>query len=154
MTNKWIQTTQEGREWKRRYDREHYQEQKPVRSARSFLRRRNKRAWLLVDAARRRARLDVIAYDLDGRQADLQRRIDAGFCELTGIPFNLDGGRTYDSPSLDRINPKKGYIYDNIRVICDLMNRALSDWGEGPVRIVAEAYMSSLRKRRSSSELI
>jgi hypothetical protein len=150
VTNVWTQTTKEGREWKRKYDQDHYQQQREERRVRAIGRRRNKRAWLLVDAARRRARIGGLSFDLDEHRQELQERIDAGFCEVTGIPFNLDGGRTYDSPSLDRINPRRGYTYDNVRMVCDLMNRAMSDWGEEPVRIVMSKWLSSCQSPQSS----
>ena len=44
----------------------------------------------------------------------LQRVIDGGACEVTGAAFRLDGGRTADSPSLDRIIPALGYVRGNV----------------------------------------
>ena len=31
------------------------------------------------------------------------------------------------SPSLDRIIPKKGYVYDNLVIVSDIVNRLKSD---------------------------
>ncbi len=35
-------------------------------------------------------------------------------CPLLGDPFDMSGKRTDFSPSLDRINPKKGYVPGNV----------------------------------------
>ena len=99
------------------------------------------RAQVLVRHAKRRAEKSGIPFDLDDHRNQLQERIDAGHCELTGIPFTTDIPRSYDSPSLDRIDPDKGYLYSNIRVICLLMNQALGHWGEKPLRQVMEHWL-------------
>lgn len=99
------------------------------REYQSKYRRRN-RARDLIRHARTRADRKSIECDLLEHLQDVQARIDAGVCELTGVPFNLGEGRTFDSPSIDRIDPTRGYTYDNIRIICHAMNSALGDWGE------------------------
>lgn len=38
-------------------------------------------------------------------------------CPLLGHPFNLDGGRSPFSPSLDRIDPTKGYVKGNVWIV-------------------------------------
>lgn len=58
--------------------------------------REKKRGFALVNMARYRARLKGIPFDLD--PLDIQARIDRGTCEVTGLPFNLEGGKTWDSP--------------------------------------------------------
>lgn len=108
-------------------------------------RRLMNRGHALVKAAGRRSARVGIPFDLDGHIADIQDRIDAGFCELTGIPFNLAGGRTFDSPSIDRIIPSEGYVYSNVRIICDGMNTALGNWGE---EILYAAVTSWIDKRK------
>lgn len=151
MSNIWIQTTEEGRAWKREYDRVNYGKQKDVRLARSLKRRNAKRAWLLVDSARARAKLRNLPFDLEGYQPELQRRMDLGVCEFSGIPLRLTGGRTFDSPSLDRIVPSLGYTRGNVRIVCDIVNRALNDYGEEVLFLVME---SALRKLKNSSKPI
>lgn len=50
-----------------------------------------------------------------------------GFCEITGIPMrkgkdpNKNGPR-FDSPSIDRIDPKIGYLQDNCRFVLFCVN--------------------------------
>ena len=117
-------------------------------------RKMEKRAQCAIAHARIRARRRGLPFDLDQHADEIQARIDAGRCEMTGLPFNLHGGRTWDSPSIDRIVPAEGYVIGNIRVILHAMNAALGDWGESVLRQVVEAWTatpSSRKSRRSSS---
>lgn len=46
-------------------------------------------------------------------------------CPILGIELNINSGKPgayTNSPSLDRINPLKGYTKDNIQVISQLAN--------------------------------
>lgn len=67
-------------------------------------------------------------------------KLKAGKCEMTGLPFDLNGGPY--GPSIDRIDSKKGYTEDNCRVIVWWLNRALYVWGDEVFRAVASAYIS------------
>ena len=93
-------------------------------------RRLEKRAKVLVATVRTRARKRGLEFDLDEHVQDLQRRVDMGVCEVTGQPFDLSPGRKYNSPSLDRIDPSKGYTHRNVRIVLNLVNAAMGDWGE------------------------
>lgn len=108
-----------------------------------------KRAQCLVSHARIRSARKGIAFDLDIHVDDLQRRIDAGFCELTGLPFNLSGGRTWDGPSLDRIVPADGYVIGNVRVVCYAVNSALGDWGLDVLLKIAGSLVAMQSCRKS-----
>jgi hypothetical protein len=79
-------------------------------------------------------------------QGDIQRRIDAGACEITGTSFDLSAGKKFNSPSIDRIDPSRGYEPDNIRIVCFAMNAAMGEWGEEPVWRMFKNW-----SRRSSS---
>lgn len=113
-------------------------------------RRIQKRAMCLIAGARVRARRHGAVFDLDPHVTSIQRRIDAGSCELSGTPFDLSPGRTFASPSLDRINPSRGYVYANIRVICHAMNTALGDWGEVALATVIEGWLQNAPSTRGS----
>lgn len=106
----------------------------------SYQRRTIYRAKALVYLCKQRAAKKRVPFDLDQHAKALQSRIDAGFCELTGIPFRLDLSRSFDSPSLDRIVPELGYTYANVRVVCYAMNCALGTWGEAPLLLMLEAW--------------
>lgn len=42
-------------------------------------------------------------------------------CPILGVLLTWEGSR-WDSPSLDRVDPAKGYVSGNVRVISDLAN--------------------------------
>lgn len=104
-------------------------------------RRMDRRAQVLISNARIRAKRKGLDFDLDQHVDTIQKRIDRGHCEVTGFPFNLEGGRTFDSPSLDRINPKKGYVFTNVRVVIHLANVAMGDWGDKVLKAVMENWL-------------
>jgi hypothetical protein len=96
----------------------------------------------MVNTARHRAAKLGVPFDLDKHINELQDRIDIGICELTGIPLSRDAtGRRYDAPSLDRIIPENGYVYDNVRIICLLANCGLGPWGEEAFRKVVQSWL-------------
>lgn len=110
--------------------------------ARAAKRRIEKRAMCLIAAARVRSRKRGIEFALDGFATELQRRIDNGHCELSGVAFDMSPGRKPTSPSLDRRDPTRGYVPDNVRVICHALNTALGDWGEGPLAEIVTAWLT------------
>lgn len=111
------------------------------RAASEERRRMERRAMTLIASARVRAKKRGLAFDLDQHVEDIQARIDRGRCEVTGYPFNLSGGRTFDSPSLDRINPAEGYTHGNVRIVLHMVNAAMGDWGVAKLREVMEAWL-------------
>lgn len=125
-----------GAEWRAK-NRAHLMEK-------SRLRRLNQRAMCLVAAARIRARKKGIAFSLSSEETDrLQAVIDRGVCELSGVPFTLEGSRSATSPSLDRIIPYLGYIDGNVRVICHALNAGMGDWGEQELRRIVETWLGN-----------
>lgn len=80
-----------------------------------------------------RAKRGGLAFDLD--PAWFKEKVEAGICELSGLPFDLRGrkglGSRYpNAPSVDRINPKGGYTKDNCRMILWWLNRCFADLGQ------------------------
>jgi hypothetical protein len=100
------------------------------------------RGRLLIAEARRRCKKRGLAFDLHGHESVIEERVQRGVCEMTGLPFDFHNqGTGWNSPSLDRIDPRKGYIYSNIRVICFGMNAAMGSWGELVLRNMLEAWL-------------
>ena len=69
----------------------------------------------------------------------LINKIDAGFCELTKLPFTLDKASSLHNPfgpSLDRIDNKKGYTVENVRIVLWCVNRSLGEDGLETMRPV------------------
>jgi hypothetical protein len=74
----------------------------------------------------------------------IARRIRAGKCELTGVPFVLERKSPY-MPSLDRIDSSKFYTADNCRVILLILNLAKRDWPEDVFQAAFLAAADGLR---------
>jgi len=111
--------------------------------ARSRQRRIAKRAMCLVAAARIRARRKGVAFSITPADiVRLQATIDRGVCELSGVPFRLEGPRSAISPSLDRIKPALGYVSGNVRVVCHALNAGMGDWGEAELRRIVTAWIA------------
>lgn len=65
------------------------------------------------------------------------------FCPILGIPIVINEGNhqpTDNSPSVDRIDSKKGYIKGNIRIISNRANRIKADATIEELRKVLEDY--------------
>lgn len=105
--------------------------------------RANKRALVLLMSARARCRKrGTITYKISAAEHKrLQRVIESGFCEVTGLPFNMNTNKPeWDSPTLDRIKPQMGYVDGNVRVVIFAINAALGFWGEETFERVARSY--------------
>lgn len=96
--------------------------------------RTNAREWrrrnpecILVHSAKRRAKEKGIVFELTTENCP---RVPE-FCPILGIKLEMrpDGvkGPWNASPTLDRIDPNKGYTVDNVRVISFQANRMKSD---------------------------
>ena len=64
-----------------------------------------------------------------------------GKCQFSGLSLSDGSARSPRSPSIDRIDPTKGYVSGNVRIVCLIANVALSDWGEGPLNELCGALM-------------
>lgn len=89
----------------------------------------------VLHRAKKNARTRRIPFDLTREQfVEIVKRAN-GRCEVTGIAFELDirpgSARRPFAPSLDRIQSAGQYTAANCRLVCGIVNAALSDWGEG-----------------------
>ena len=121
--NRWVRTT---KPWdsdeKRQYQRDV----------------RNKRRGLsLTTDAKQRAKSKGIPFSLEWR--NIQKRIDAGICEVTGIPFDLMTPKSWNAPSIDQIIPGMGYTPENVRVILLALNTMANNWGFSKILEIADA---------------
>ena len=89
-------------------------------------------AQALVRGAKKRADKRGLPFDLGDHMQDIARRLDAGICELSGLPFDFNGtrGAGWANPSIDRINNLEGYVHSNVRLILHGLNTAIGAWGE------------------------
>jgi hypothetical protein len=99
---------------------------------------------LMLNYARDRALEQDVPFDLD--HEFLLPKLEAGVCELTGLPFERirPGGRKTHpfGPSLDRKNRDLGYVKSNTRLVCCALNTAFADWGEEVWLILARALVA------------
>lgn len=106
------------------------------------------RAASLVRAIQKRCRRERIPFALTPEW--LTAKLEAGHCELTGIPFVFPVKNSLRAdpyaPSVDRINPKNGYVPDNCRVVLFSVNLAISDWGLDVTLHICEALLSRHRR--------
>ena len=60
-------------------------------------------------------------------------------CPVLGVAITPGAKRAATSPSLDRILPMRGYVPDNVRVICDHANRLKGDRSLDELKGLAES---------------
>jgi hypothetical protein len=98
----------------------------------------------LIHVARARAKKKRLAFNLCGCRKEICAILDRGNCEITRLEFHLGGGRRrWNSPSIDRIDPGKGYVWGNVRVVCWMTNAAMGDWGEAVALEVMRVWLDS-----------
>lgn len=102
------------------------------------------RASRLLTWVRTRAAKTGKEFDLDVEW--IAERMGAGICEASGIALELQLakiGRIHPwGPSVDRIDPSKGYTKDNCQIVCWAYNMAKSDWDHETVKRLAIAIAS------------
>lgn len=110
---------------------------------REYLRRRRlgEPAKELWSRARKRAQKRGVPFSIQSDGLVVPKR-----CPVVGIPLVVGGGRSANSPSLDRIDPSKGYIEGNVRVICDYANRLKSNLSLAELAFQSEFGTEKLRR--------
>lgn len=102
----------------------------------------------LISSAKRRSVSKKLNVDIDYEWAENNFLNQNGSCLLTGIPFdlisNLNRIGRYNpfAPSLDRIDPGKGYTKNNTRIVCNAINIALNNWGDDFFAQLAKAFLN------------
>lgn len=78
----------------------------------------------------------------------VEKKLAAGICEQTGIPFSLKrghtdpiNGRNKYFPSIDRIDSSFGYTETNCQMVCTIYNIAKADWTNIDVLEMAKALI-------------
>ena len=109
---------------------------------RGYLKRRRiaRPVAAMVERARSRARRRGIHFELAVADIEMPSR-----CPVLGIPLRLQGVRSAQSPSLDRLDPGRGYVRGNVRVISDRANRLKGDRSLHQVRELASRARQELR---------
>ena len=107
------------------------------------IRRRNRPAWVaknreknMLFAARRRAKESGKECTISASDIHIPKR-----CPVLGIRLAFGGPRD-NTPSLDRINPSKGYIPGNVQVVSQRVNRCKSDLTKREMLALGRALIS------------
>jgi len=104
-----------------------------------------------VSAAKQRAIKARVPFSIDTEFVLSLWNKQHGLCAVSGLPMRADdtpkkgSSRSPYRPSLDRINPQKGYVPGNVRLVLTLVNVALCDWGEKAFRQVCIAIARNLK---------
>ncbi len=70
-------------------------------------------------------------------------KLSKGVCEVTGLPFTYSlESRNPWSPSLDRIDPTKGYTLENTRVVVWIYNAAKNVFSDEDVLLMSQALVN------------
>lgn len=100
-----------------------FREDRDKRNARTARWHRGNPERSYVLAAKRRAKSQGVPFDLKPEDIIFPRE-----CPVLGIPIEFTvNGRTDNTPSLDRMDPVKGYTKGNVRVISWRANRLKSN---------------------------
>ena len=61
-------------------------------------------------------------------------------CAISGVELRPPGGKIDPfGPSLDRIIPELGYVASNLRIVCNMVNFAMNEWGLENLMILVDA---------------
>lgn len=106
-------------------------------------------ARLIHERHRLSARKRGIPFDLKVGEVFALMKATGFRCAVSGIPFAKrlasDGKRDPWAASIDRIENRHGYVFENVRVVCVMANIAMSDWGlDTLVRLARGIHRSSL----------
>jgi hypothetical protein len=89
----------------------------------------------LISGAKNRAKTKNILFDLEQYIPELEIQYAKG-CALSGLPFAAGTSERVGpyAASIDRIDSKKGYVFENVRLVRWVYNAAFSTWGEEVAR--------------------
>lgn len=90
------------------------------------------RARILHYSAKKRASLSGVEFTLE--RFVIETYLEIGHCWMTGFKFDYssptDASRNPFAPSIDRKNNSKGYIAENVQVVCNIYNTGKNDYNE------------------------
>lgn len=89
----------------------------------------------MLRLAKRRARRRNIFFDLSYEDIKIPNE-----CPILNMPFEVGGDRWYNSPSLDRIDNRRGYEPDNIIVVSMMANSIKNQATPKQIKKVGDYY--------------
>lgn len=117
------------------------------------------RATTLLAGARQRAKMKGIPCNLTLKW--IEDKLIQGCCECTGISFFIKPYSKREcyipihphAPSLDQINPSKGYTFDNVQIVCDQFNKMKNDRSMKQTYYVARQFVKYQRELRKNKTI-
>jgi hypothetical protein len=97
--------------------------------------KKDNRNWRvrLFDQTKARAKALGVEFSITLEDLTQLATLADGRCQITKIPFEIrfvEGERRRPwAPSLDQIDPGKGYTVANCRLVCVAVNLAMQNWG-------------------------
>jgi hypothetical protein len=138
--------TPERREKAAAVSRQWHADNRQYSNDRRITRKQNSRTavpWLvLINAAKARAKKKGLVFSLTPAWGEVRW---TGRCELSGLPFTLGlrgSGAKRFSPSIDKIDPKKGYTPSNCCIILWCLNAFKYDGTDDQMLMVARALVA------------
>lgn len=119
------------------YERARHKERAHRESERSKRKKKADPVWYILLSAKARAKKNGLEFNLERGDFEVP-----AVCPALGIPL-FWGERTYmaknhNAPSLDRLDPSKGYVKGNVRVISNRANFIKTNATAEELRLVAE----------------
>lgn len=111
------------------------------------LRRQTKPEGLMLTRAKGRAKRAGIDFNLT-----IGDIVIPTHCPVFGVTLHTGGRRTNDHASLDRINPRKGYVKGNVWVISYRANRIKNDATLKEIEAIAAAIRKMRDRPNACSE--
>ena len=104
----------------------------------------------LIYNFKKRAKLTGVPFDLEPQDIKNKLNLAGSKCPVLGVDMEISklGSKNNDlTPSIDRIDPKKGYVKDNIIVVSMRANRIKTDATVDEIRRVADFYEKLLKNK-------
>ena len=114
------------------------------------------RAKRMMTNSRNSAKQRHIVFDIT--LEDILPAVERGYCELTGIKFDFNPHPEKNhnplAPSIDRIDSKKGYTKDNIRIVLWFVNCAVGEGSDEEalplLKIMIEAIERNVKQKSTA----
>jgi len=101
------------------------------------------RAAVLLNGAKDRSKRKKLICTITKKW--IQAKLEVGYCELTKLKFDLNAVQNKRSnpfaPSLDRIDCNLGYTPENTRVVLNIVNMALNEFGLEHLILISKAIV-------------
>lgn len=101
----------------------------------------------LIRSTKARSVKNNFNFDLDKDFIEQLFIKQSGLCAVSKLKFVFEKDNNFKrrpfAPSLDRIDPSKGYIKSNIRFVCVIVNLALNEFGDKSFDLMCRSYVKN-----------